>query len=369
MNSTRFEVNRVIQSHHGQRVHLRPDRRKGACQGDSGGPALVDTPAGMRVAGITSFGDPDCTKVGASVRVSPVYASSSRPSSARAPRALSCDDCALASVGPGNACVSQSTACATTTTACGKFLTLRRRVHDLGVRHAVPAQQPGGRDGVQRRRRPVSAAVLRRRARTAPSCGGTGGAGGAGTSWHGRRGRRRHDGRARRASGRARRGHRRGPHLPTSPTRARLPDVHAGHLLHAGRSPAPTTRRAAPATPRRLRRPAGSTPRSRQALAVPRQLPGRAVRDGRRRRHGGGTTGTVGGTRRRWHDGPDGRQLGLPRRSAARAPAARSRLLALASAAAAEALARGRSLGRGVVRMPTSNPTSTSGGAAEARRA
>jgi len=122
MNSTRFEVNRVIQSITANQFLYDQTDMKGACQGDSGGPALVDTPAGTRVAGVTSFGDPDCTKVGASVRVSPVYASFIQAFVSAAPRALSCNDCALASVGPGNACVTQATACATQATACGKFL-------------------------------------------------------------------------------------------------------------------------------------------------------------------------------------------------------------------------------------------------------
>jgi V8-like Glu-specific endopeptidase len=123
MNSTRFEVNRVISSITANQFLYDQTDSKGACQGDSGGPALVDTSAGTRVAGVTSFGDPDCTKVGASVRVSPVFASFVEAFVNAAPRTLSCGDCALASVGPGNACVSQSVACATTNTACGMFLT------------------------------------------------------------------------------------------------------------------------------------------------------------------------------------------------------------------------------------------------------
>jgi hypothetical protein len=123
MNSTRFEVNRVIQSITANQFLYDQSDGKGACQGDSGGPALVDTPAGTRVAGVTSFGDPDCTKLGASVRVSPVFASFVESFVNAAPRTLSCSDCALASVGPGNACVAQATACATTGTACGMFLT------------------------------------------------------------------------------------------------------------------------------------------------------------------------------------------------------------------------------------------------------
>jgi hypothetical protein len=122
MNTTRFEVNRVIQSITANQFLYDQTDMKGACQGDSGGPALVDTPVGTRVAGITSFGDPDCTKVGASVRVSPVFASFIQAFVNAAPKVLDCNDCALASVGPGNACVNQATACATQATPCGKFL-------------------------------------------------------------------------------------------------------------------------------------------------------------------------------------------------------------------------------------------------------
>jgi hypothetical protein len=122
-NSTRFEVNRVIKSITANQFLYDQTDMKGACQGDSGGPALVDTPAGTRVAGVTSFGDPDCTMLGASVRVSPVFASFIQNFVSTAPQTLSCSDCALASVGPGNACVTQAAACATTAMPCGKFLT------------------------------------------------------------------------------------------------------------------------------------------------------------------------------------------------------------------------------------------------------
>jgi V8-like Glu-specific endopeptidase len=178
MNSTRFEVNRVIQSITANQFLYDQTDMKGACQGDSGGPALVDTPGGTRVAGVTSFGDPDCTKVGASVRVSPVYASFIQAFVGAAPRVLSCSDCALASVGPGNACVNQATACATQATACGKFLGCAdacttsscvancRAANKTGAAafDAVVACQCGG----------SCQAVCA----NSPSCGGTGGTGG-----------------------------------------------------------------------------------------------------------------------------------------------------------------------------------------------
>ena len=46
----------------------------GPCQGDSGGPAFVGTGANKRVAGVTSYGDADCTIFGVSARVSGYYA-------------------------------------------------------------------------------------------------------------------------------------------------------------------------------------------------------------------------------------------------------------------------------------------------------
>ncbi|HVU53150.1 MAG TPA: trypsin-like serine protease [Polyangia bacterium] len=122
MNASRFEVNRVIKSITANQFLYDQTDMKGACQGDSGGPALVDTPAGTRVAGVTSFGDPDCTMVGASVRVSPVFDSFVQSFANAAPRTLDCNDCALASVGPGNACVTPAAACATQSMPCGQFL-------------------------------------------------------------------------------------------------------------------------------------------------------------------------------------------------------------------------------------------------------
>jgi MYXO-CTERM domain-containing protein len=122
MNSTRFEVDRQIQSINANQFIYSQTDGKGACEGDSGGPALVDTPNGRRVAGITSFGDPNCTMEGASVRISPVVATFVQGFINCAPTRLSCNDCALASVGPSNPCVNQSIACASGSSACGLFL-------------------------------------------------------------------------------------------------------------------------------------------------------------------------------------------------------------------------------------------------------
>jgi hypothetical protein len=121
-NSVRRKVDRVIQSLTANQFIYDQTDLKGACQGDSGGPAFFMAPGGPRVAGITSFGDPDCTMVGASVRVSALSAFVQSFINA-APQTLSCDECALAVVGPGNACVNQSVACGPATSSCGRFLT------------------------------------------------------------------------------------------------------------------------------------------------------------------------------------------------------------------------------------------------------
>ncbi len=121
MNSQRFEVARSIGSiTSGQFVYTQTDN-KGACEGDSGGPTIVQTSDGARVAGITSFGDPNCNQEGTSVRVSSV-SSFITGFVASAPQTLSCDECSLASTGPGNACIDQSVLCGEANTPCGTFL-------------------------------------------------------------------------------------------------------------------------------------------------------------------------------------------------------------------------------------------------------
>jgi secreted trypsin-like serine protease len=121
MNSQRFEVARSIDSiTSGQFVYTQTDN-KGACEGDSGGPTIVQTSDGARVAGITSFGDPNCNQEGTSVRVSSV-SSFITGFIASAPQTLSCDECSLASTGPGNACIDQSVVCGESNTPCGTFL-------------------------------------------------------------------------------------------------------------------------------------------------------------------------------------------------------------------------------------------------------
>jgi hypothetical protein len=121
MNSQRREVDRVVQTLAAQQFVYGQTDLKGACQGDSGGPALVQTTGGVRVAGVTSFGDPNCTMLGGSVRVSSLSTFIQAFIDA-APKALDCGECTLAAVGPGNACVSQGATCGDMTSPCGQFL-------------------------------------------------------------------------------------------------------------------------------------------------------------------------------------------------------------------------------------------------------
>jgi hypothetical protein len=121
MNSQRRKVDRVVESFTPAQFLYDQRDLRGACQGDSGGPALLATPGGARVLGVTSFGDEKCTDLGVSVRVAPA-ASLIQSFISQAPATLSCADCTQAAVSPGNACVDQAVACGDMTTPCGKFL-------------------------------------------------------------------------------------------------------------------------------------------------------------------------------------------------------------------------------------------------------
>jgi hypothetical protein len=120
-NSQRYEVARSIETITNNQFLYSQTDNKGACEGDSGGPAIAQTSSGPRVAGITSFGDPTCNMVGASVRISPVYAFISAFIAA-APKTLSCDECSVASVAPGNSCVNQGLLCGQGSSPCGKLI-------------------------------------------------------------------------------------------------------------------------------------------------------------------------------------------------------------------------------------------------------
>jgi MYXO-CTERM domain-containing protein len=186
MNSTRYEVGRVIESITANEFDNDQSDGKGACQGDSGGPALVSTPAGLRVAGVTSFGDSMCTKLGASVRVSPVYTSFILPFINAAPRALSCNDCALASVGPGNQCVNQSMACQSSTSPCGRFLACANGCSNQPCVTTCRHNNPAGASAFDAIVSCQCGGMCATPCASNPTCGGSGGgggtSGGAGTS-------------------------------------------------------------------------------------------------------------------------------------------------------------------------------------------
>ncbi|MDB4982998.1 MAG: Flagellar hook-length control protein FliK, partial [Myxococcales bacterium] len=120
-NSQRRKVDRTVETLSTRQFQYSQTDIKGACSGDSGGPALVTTPNGVRVAGVTSYGDTACTSIGVSVRVSPLSAFI-QSFITGTPLVLSCDECTAAAVSPTNACVDQANACGSAATACGQFL-------------------------------------------------------------------------------------------------------------------------------------------------------------------------------------------------------------------------------------------------------
>lgn len=72
-NSTRFQITLPIDSVLPLTM-LYDQQNGGTCNGDSGGPAIVDTPAGRRVAGVISFVTEDtCSGFGAAGRTSAAY--------------------------------------------------------------------------------------------------------------------------------------------------------------------------------------------------------------------------------------------------------------------------------------------------------
>jgi MYXO-CTERM domain-containing protein len=120
-NTQRRKVDRTVETISERQFLYNQKDLKGACSGDSGGPALLTTPNGVRVAGVTSYGDAACTSIGVSVRVSPL-SSFIQSFISGTPLVLTCDECTAAAVSPTNACVDQANACDSTTSACGMFL-------------------------------------------------------------------------------------------------------------------------------------------------------------------------------------------------------------------------------------------------------
>jgi hypothetical protein len=80
----------------------------GPCSGDSGGASIVDLGGGERLAGVISFGDPDCAQYGVSGRVSSVYDwlvafIGTAPSSSAASTTVSSAESSAQSTGVGGA--------------------------------------------------------------------------------------------------------------------------------------------------------------------------------------------------------------------------------------------------------------------------
>jgi hypothetical protein len=103
----------------------------GPCQGDSGGPAFVGTGANKRVAGVTSYGDADCTIFGVSTRVSAFYDDFIAPrigTGSTNPPPATCSQCiGTATAANTGACRTQwarcaEGACAAPTDCCATFL-------------------------------------------------------------------------------------------------------------------------------------------------------------------------------------------------------------------------------------------------------
>jgi hypothetical protein len=120
-NTQRRAVDRVVANLTARQILYDQTDGKGTCQGDSGGPALVQSPGGLRVAGVTSYGDFDCSGSSVSVRVSS-GASFIQGVLNTIPSVLSCDDCKGASIGPDGTCFPSWLPCETNGSACNRFL-------------------------------------------------------------------------------------------------------------------------------------------------------------------------------------------------------------------------------------------------------
>jgi hypothetical protein len=89
----------------------------GPCQGDSGGPAFVGTGPNKRVAGVTSYGDADCTIFGVSSRTSGYWADFIAPrigATTMPPPPATCSECI------GTATAANTGACRTSWARCEK---------------------------------------------------------------------------------------------------------------------------------------------------------------------------------------------------------------------------------------------------------
>lgn len=93
--------------------------KTGPCSGDSGGPQLVDTPAGKRVAGVTSYGDQECKVAGVSGRVSSVYTTFILPFLGEAPGSSTSASTSAATSGVGGSTAEAAVSSSAATSGAG----------------------------------------------------------------------------------------------------------------------------------------------------------------------------------------------------------------------------------------------------------
>ncbi len=142
-NSQRRKVDKVVGNINARQILYDQNDGKGTCQGDSGGPALVQTPGGERVAGVTSYGNVDCSGSSVSVRVSSSAAFVQGVLNA-VPTVLSCEVCRGAAVGPGDPCAAAWAPCTTVGSACNRFLACATPCQDSACYDACVAKNPTG---------------------------------------------------------------------------------------------------------------------------------------------------------------------------------------------------------------------------------
>ena len=142
-NSQRRKVDKVVSSLTTRQISYDQRDGKGSCQGDSGGPALVQTPGGERVGGVTSYGDSDCTTTGVSVRVS-ADATFIQGVLSNVPKSLTCDECRTASIGPDDKCFAAWQPCTADNSPCSRFIACANNCQSSACYDACVSNNPAG---------------------------------------------------------------------------------------------------------------------------------------------------------------------------------------------------------------------------------